>query len=73
VGTGSGDPEVPKLKRAWGYNWATLSPEDINTEVWSSREVLAASIIRAIILIVHNGGSKHSLLHESYALLERFC
>jgi hypothetical protein len=22
---------------AWGYNWATLSPEDINTEVWSSK------------------------------------
>jgi hypothetical protein len=21
----------------WGYNWATLSLEDINTEAWSSR------------------------------------
>jgi SRSO17 transposase len=22
---------------AWGYNWATLSLEDLNTETWSSR------------------------------------
>jgi hypothetical protein len=22
---------------AWGYNWVTQSPEDINTETWSSR------------------------------------
>jgi hypothetical protein len=22
---------------AWGYNWATQSPEDINMETWSSR------------------------------------
>jgi hypothetical protein len=22
---------------AWGYNWATLSPGDINMETWSSR------------------------------------
>jgi hypothetical protein len=22
---------------AWGYNWATLRPGDVNTEAWSSR------------------------------------
>jgi hypothetical protein len=22
---------------AWGYNWATQSPGDINMEIWSSR------------------------------------
>jgi hypothetical protein len=22
---------------AWGYNWATQSPWDINMEIWSSR------------------------------------
>jgi hypothetical protein len=22
---------------AWGYNWATLLLEDLNTEIWSSR------------------------------------
>jgi hypothetical protein len=22
---------------SWGYNWATQSPGDINTEIWSSR------------------------------------
>jgi hypothetical protein len=22
---------------AWGYNWATQSPGDINTETWSSK------------------------------------
>jgi hypothetical protein len=22
---------------AWGFNWATHSPRDINTETWSSR------------------------------------
>jgi hypothetical protein len=32
VGTGNGTPEVPELSSAWGYTWATLSPEVINTE-----------------------------------------
>jgi hypothetical protein len=37
VSTGSGTPEVPKLPSAWGYNWATLPPGDINTGVHPSR------------------------------------
>jgi hypothetical protein len=37
VGTGYGDPEVPKLPSVRGYSWATPSLEDINTKAWSSR------------------------------------
>jgi hypothetical protein len=37
VGTGNGDPEVPKLPSVQGYSWASLSPGDINWETWSSR------------------------------------
>jgi hypothetical protein len=29
MGTGNGTPELPS---AWGYSWATLSPEVISTE-----------------------------------------
>jgi hypothetical protein len=36
-GYDNGDPEVPELPSVRGYSWATVSPGDINTEVWSSR------------------------------------
>jgi hypothetical protein len=28
---------MEKEPKAWEYNWATLSLEDTNTEIWSSR------------------------------------
>jgi hypothetical protein len=30
---------------AWGYNWATLTLGDVNTETWSSRLGLDARLI----------------------------
>jgi hypothetical protein len=37
VSTGSGDPEVPELPSAWGYNWATRPQGDMNSGDWPSR------------------------------------
>jgi hypothetical protein len=30
-------PTVTRVLGAWGYNWATQFPGDINMETWSSR------------------------------------
>jgi hypothetical protein len=46
---------------AWGCNWATLSLEDINTEIWSSRLGLGARLFKIITV-----GKSNALNAASY-------
>jgi hypothetical protein len=47
---------------AWGYNWATQSPGDINMETWSSRLGVGRG--------VDNPTAEKNYCHETFSVKE---